>query len=103
MKQDEGRWRGLLSRQPLCCATAVSMVWMIVPWSVSNDDVRIPLADQSGNYAAILKRGFEFAVMDVEDFTGNAQAFGNESRFSRATFGERTAGHLPVTNVTIGN
>ena len=78
------------------------MVGMVVVGAVGDDDVGIPLTDQAREGPAILERGHDLTVVNVEDFVGNAESLGDGLHFLQATHGQRTAGHLPVADIAVG-
>src|SRR6266542_6480946 len=44
----------------------IAMIGVVVVWTVADDDVCLPAADQAANRATVLHGHHEFAVVDVE-------------------------------------
>ena len=81
----------------------VTVVGMIVPWSVCDDNIGVPGADEASDESSIFECGFEFAVMDIEDFVFDAKFACDCGGFGGASFGEWSAGHIPVADIAIGD
>jgi len=79
------------------------MIGVVVVRAMAQDDVGLPVADQAGDRAAVLERGHELAVVNVEHLVldaENARAFGD---FGLAALRERPAGLLEVADVAVGH
>ena len=70
---------------------------------MADHQVRVPLANEAGDFAAVLQVRLQFAVVDVEHFAGDAEDAGGLQHFSQAAFGKRAAGLAPVADVAIGH
>ena len=70
---------------------------------MAHDDVGLPVADETGDGAAILECGLELAVMDVEHVGGDAQDARALLHFVVAALRQRAAGLAEVADVAVGH
>jgi hypothetical protein len=70
---------------------------------VSNDDIGIPLANEPSDQSAIFKRWFQFPVVDIQYLIFKSEASGDLAGFCGASLSQWSAGHVPVTDVAIGD
>jgi hypothetical protein len=70
---------------------------------VAHHDVRLPVANQAGHGAAVLERGHQLAVVDVEHLGLDAEDLGALLHFGVAPPGQRPAGALEVADVAVGH
>ncbi len=78
------------------------MIGVVIVRTMADNDVSLPFTNETNESFAIFKRGQEFAVVDVEDLSGDAEEFGDALDFGRAAQGQRTAGLAPVADVAVG-
>ena len=81
----------------------VAVVGMIVVGAMADDDVGLPLADETDDFAAVLQCRLQLAVVNVEDLHGDAQHFCRRFHFGFAPQEQGPSGLPPVTNVAIGD
>jgi hypothetical protein len=70
---------------------------------VREDNVGLPVANHVRNLLARLEISHEFAVVDIEDVSGNAKLGMAGFDLRLAPLRERTAGHREVPDVTVGH
>ena len=80
-----------------------AVVGMIVVRAMAHHDVRLPVANEPRDGAAVLQRRLELAVVDVEHLRGDAEDLRRLLHLRRAAARERTAGLPPVPDVAVGD
>ena len=81
----------------------VTVIRMIIVRAGGDDDVCIPLTDQSDEHAPVFERGEDFAVVNIEHFSFDPEHGGGGLDLGEAPFGERTAGFAPMADVSVGD
>jgi hypothetical protein len=81
----------------------VAVIGVVVVGTMAHDDVRLPFADEPGDQTAILQRGQQFAVVNVQHFGGDAQDAGTAFHLRLAPAGEGPSGVAPVADVAVGH
>ncbi len=74
---------------------------MVVVRAVPHDDVGLPVADEARHRAAVLERGLEFAVMDVEHVGGDAEDAGALLDLGVPALGQRATSLAEVADVAV--
>ncbi len=67
---------------------------------MSNHDVRLG-ANQTRDRLAVFERWQKFAVVDVQNLRSHTESLCNLSGLSRPSFGQRSPGHLPVSDISV--
>ncbi len=80
----------------------IAVVRVVVVRSGREDDIGVPLSDESDDGSAVFEGGGDFAVVDIEDLGGGAEDFGAGFDFASASEGEWSAGLAPVSDVAVG-
>ena len=80
----------------------VAVVGVVVVGPVRKDEVGVPFPDQAGDGLAVLQRGQQLAIVDVEHLDLGAHAAGGFLDFRGAAFGELAPGHFPMPDVAVG-
>ncbi len=75
---------------------------MVVVRPVRDDEVGLPLADESGDRPAVFERGEKLAVVDVEDLGLDPEDLGAAPDFRGPSLGEGAAGHFMMADVAVG-
>jgi hypothetical protein len=79
------------------------MVGMIIIGAMTEDEIGVPFADESGDFAAVLQVRFQFAVVDVEHLGGDTEKARGLHYLRQPAFGQRTARLAPMADVAIGD
>ena len=79
------------------------MVRVVVVRAMAHHDVRLPVADEPRDGAAVLERRLQLAVVDVEHLRGDPEDFRRLLHFRGAAARERPAGIPPVPDVAVGD
>src|SRR5207247_78206 len=78
-----------------------AMIGVVVIWTVADDNVRLPVADQAADRPAVLHGHHEFTVVDVEHLGLVSKNLGALLDFRRAALSKGPARHAPVADVTV--
>ena len=79
----------------------ITMIGVIVVWTVTDDDVRLPVADQAADRPTVLHGHHEFTVVDVEHLGLVAKDAGALPDFRRAALSQASTRHAPMADVTV--
>ncbi len=81
----------------------VAMIGVVIVGPMTHDDVGIPFPDQAGDSAAILQGRQQLAVVNVQDFRGDAQEACGGLDLGLAAARQGAAGVAPVADVAVGH
>jgi len=81
----------------------IAMVGMIVPRTMRDDDVRLPLADDADDLLPVLQRRHQFAIVNVEHLSLCADEGIRFFHFGEPPLRQRSTRRLPVADVAIGH
>ena len=68
------------------------MVRVVVPWTMGEDDVGLPVADEVGDLLSRFEIRHQLTVVDIEHFRLDAEHRVAGFDFRLATLGERASG-----------
>ena len=93
-RDDDGRVFGELADR--------AVIRMVVPWTVGQDDVGLPVANQIGHLLPRLEIRHQLAVVDVEHLGLDAELRVARLDFRLAPLRERAAGLREMADVAVG-
>ena len=98
VKRDAHHERGIANEQP-----GVTVIRMVIVWAMRKDQICLPFANEPRDDFSILQGRHDLAIVNVQHLRFHAHTLGGFLGLRRATLGQRTTSHFPVTDVAVGH